>query len=96
LVAAVERRTTADSDAATPAIRQPANHTTRSQDQRLCATIDSLRLAPGLRRTSLNTAAATSGGDPAEGAADAVRLALLPDGGPTAGFYDWTGTPQPW
>ena len=40
-------------------------------------------LAPGLRRTDLNAAAATSEGDPAEAAAGAVRLALLPDDGPT-------------
>jgi hypothetical protein len=40
-------------------------------------------LAPGLRRTDLNATAAASGGDPAEAAAGAVRLALLPDDGPT-------------
>jgi NAD(P)-dependent dehydrogenase (short-subunit alcohol dehydrogenase family) len=53
-------------------------------------------VAPGLRRTNLTAAAAAAGGDPAEGATGAVRLALLPDDGPTAGFYDWTGAPQPW
>jgi NAD(P)-dependent dehydrogenase (short-subunit alcohol dehydrogenase family) len=55
-------------------------------------------LAPGLRRTSLNGTARTSpgAGDPAEGAAGAVRLALLPDDGPTAGFFSWDGTPVPW
>jgi NAD(P)-dependent dehydrogenase (short-subunit alcohol dehydrogenase family) len=55
-------------------------------------------LAPGMRRTGLNGAARTSpsAGDPAEGAAGAVRLALLPDDGPTAGFFSWDGTPVPW
>ncbi|HYB88642.1 MAG TPA: hypothetical protein VEC76_17470 [Streptosporangiaceae bacterium] len=41
-------------------------------------------LAPGLRRTGLNATAAASEGDPAEAAAGAVRLALLPDDGPPA------------
>ena len=53
-------------------------------------------LAPGLRRTDLNAAAATSEGDPAEAAAGAVRLALLPDDGPTGEFVSWDGTPVPW
>jgi NAD(P)-dependent dehydrogenase (short-subunit alcohol dehydrogenase family) len=55
-------------------------------------------LAPGLRRTNLNGLARTSSaaGDPAEGAAGAVRLALLPDDGPTGGFFSWDGTPIPW
>jgi NAD(P)-dependent dehydrogenase (short-subunit alcohol dehydrogenase family) len=53
-------------------------------------------LAPGLRATDLNALAAASDGDPAEGAAGAVRLALLPDGGPTGGFFSWDGTPVPW
>ena len=53
-------------------------------------------LAPGLRRTDLNAAAAASGGDPAEAAAGAVRLALLPDDGPTGEFFSWDGTPVPW
>lgn len=53
-------------------------------------------VAPGLRATSLNQLAAASGGDPAEGAAGAVRLALLPDDGPTGGFFSWDGTPVPW
>jgi NAD(P)-dependent dehydrogenase (short-subunit alcohol dehydrogenase family) len=52
-------------------------------------------LAPGLRRTNL-VAGMTSGGDPAEAAAGAVRLALLPDGGPTGSFWSWDGTPAPW
>ncbi|GAA4991219.1 SDR family oxidoreductase [Actinopolymorpha pittospori] len=53
-------------------------------------------LAPGLRRTDLNATAAASGGDPAEAAAGAVRLALLPDDGPSGGFFSWDGTPVPW
>ncbi|MFI1097382.1 SDR family oxidoreductase [Streptomyces sp. NPDC020917] len=53
-------------------------------------------LAPGLRRTGLNARAAASEGDPAEAAAGAVRLALLPDDGPTGGFFSWDGTPVPW
>jgi NAD(P)-dependent dehydrogenase (short-subunit alcohol dehydrogenase family) len=53
-------------------------------------------LAPGLRRTDLNATAAASGGDPAEAAAGAVRLALLPDHGPTGEFFSWEGTPVPW
>lgn len=53
-------------------------------------------LAPGLRATDLNPLAAASGGDPAEGAAGAVRLALLPDDGPTGGFFSWDGTSVPW
>ncbi|CAM5524142.1 Short-chain dehydrogenase OS=Streptomyces antimycoticus OX=68175 GN=SSPO_088520 PE=3 SV=1 [Streptomyces antimycoticus] len=47
-------------------------------------------LAPGLRRTDLNARAAESDGDPAEAAAGAVRLALLPDTGPTGGFFSGT------
>jgi NAD(P)-dependent dehydrogenase (short-subunit alcohol dehydrogenase family) len=53
-------------------------------------------LAPGLRATSLNARAAASGGDPAEAAAGAVRLALLPDDGPTGEFFSWDGTIAPW
>ncbi len=53
-------------------------------------------LAPGLRATDLNPLTAASGGDPAEGAAGAVRLALLPDDGPTGGFFSWDGTPVAW
>jgi NAD(P)-dependent dehydrogenase (short-subunit alcohol dehydrogenase family) len=53
-------------------------------------------LAPGLRATGLNAVAAASGGDPAEAAAGAVRLALLPDDGPTGGFFSWDGSPVPW
>jgi NAD(P)-dependent dehydrogenase (short-subunit alcohol dehydrogenase family) len=53
-------------------------------------------LAPGLRATNLNIRAAEHGGDPAEAAAQAVRLALLPKDGPTAGFYSWDGTIAAW
>jgi NAD(P)-dependent dehydrogenase (short-subunit alcohol dehydrogenase family) len=54
-------------------------------------------LAPGLRATNLNARAAASGGDPAEAAAGAVRLALLPDDGPTGEFFSWDGaTIAPW
>ncbi|MDQ7808240.1 SDR family NAD(P)-dependent oxidoreductase [Amycolatopsis sp. A133] len=53
-------------------------------------------LAPGLRATDLNDRAKAEGGDPAEAAAAAVRLALLPDDGPTGGFHSWDGTPAPW
>jgi NAD(P)-dependent dehydrogenase (short-subunit alcohol dehydrogenase family) len=53
-------------------------------------------LAPGLRRTDLNARAAASDGDPAEAAAGAVRLALLPDDGPSGAFFSWDGTPVPW
>jgi len=53
-------------------------------------------VAPGLRRTDLNATAAASGGDPAEAAAGAVRLALLPDDGPSGEFFSWDGTPVPW
>ena len=53
-------------------------------------------LAPGLRRTDLAPRAAASDGDPAEAAEGAVRLALLPDDGPTGEFFSWDGTPVPW
>jgi len=52
-------------------------------------------LAPGLRRTNL-LPGMTAGGDPAEAAAGAVRLALLPDGSPTGLLWSWDGTPVPW
>ena len=52
-------------------------------------------LAPGLRATSLNPQAA-AGGDPAEAAAGAIRLALLPDDGPTGQLFSWDGTVVPW
>lgn len=53
-------------------------------------------LAPGLHRTDLNVTAAASDGDSAEAAAGAVRLALLPDDGPSGEFLSWDGTPVPW
>ncbi|MGI8447157.1 MAG: SDR family oxidoreductase [Streptosporangiaceae bacterium] len=53
-------------------------------------------LAPGLRKTDLAPRAAASDGDPAEAAEGAVRLALLPDDGPTGEFLSWDGTPVPW
>jgi NAD(P)-dependent dehydrogenase (short-subunit alcohol dehydrogenase family) len=53
-------------------------------------------LAPGLRATDLNSRAAASDGDPAEAAAGAVRLALLPDDGPTGEFLSWDGAAMPW
>ena len=53
-------------------------------------------LAPGLRRTDLNATAAASDGDPAEAAAGAVRLALLPDDGPSGEYFSWDGTLVPW
>jgi NAD(P)-dependent dehydrogenase (short-subunit alcohol dehydrogenase family) len=53
-------------------------------------------LAPGLRRTDLNPRAQAADGDPAEAAEAAVRLALLPDGGPTGTFTNWDGSTVPW
>lgn len=53
-------------------------------------------LAPGLRATNLNSHAAEQGGDPAEAAAQAVTLALLPKDGPTAGLFSWDSTVVPW
>jgi NAD(P)-dependent dehydrogenase (short-subunit alcohol dehydrogenase family) len=52
-------------------------------------------LAPGLRQTNL-IAGMTVGGDPAEAATGAVRLAPLPDGGPTGALWSWDGTLAPW
>jgi NAD(P)-dependent dehydrogenase (short-subunit alcohol dehydrogenase family) len=53
-------------------------------------------LAPGLRATNLNPQAAAAAGDPAEAAAGAIRLALLPDDGPTGQLFSWDGTVVPW
>jgi NAD(P)-dependent dehydrogenase (short-subunit alcohol dehydrogenase family) len=53
-------------------------------------------LAPGVRATNLNPRAATVGGDPAEAAAGAVRLGLLPDDGPTGQLFSWDATVVPW
>lgn len=52
-------------------------------------------LAPGLRQTNL-IPGMSIGGDPAEAAAGAIRLALLPDGGPTGVLWSWDGTLVPW
>jgi NAD(P)-dependent dehydrogenase (short-subunit alcohol dehydrogenase family) len=52
-------------------------------------------LAPGLRQTNL-IPGMTVGGDPAEAAEGAVRLALLPDGSPTGALWSWDGTLAPW
>jgi NAD(P)-dependent dehydrogenase (short-subunit alcohol dehydrogenase family) len=51
-------------------------------------------LAPGLRQTNLIDG--MTGGDPAEAAEGAVRLALLPDGSPTGALWSWDGTLAPW
>jgi NAD(P)-dependent dehydrogenase (short-subunit alcohol dehydrogenase family) len=53
-------------------------------------------LTPGLRATNLNPQAAATGGDPGEGAAGAVRLALMPDDGPTGQLFSWDGSVVPW
>ncbi|MFZ0090622.1 MAG: SDR family NAD(P)-dependent oxidoreductase [Solirubrobacteraceae bacterium] len=53
-------------------------------------------LAPGLRATNLNARAASAGGDPAEAAEGAVRLALLDAAGPTSSFFSWDGTLAAW
>ncbi len=53
-------------------------------------------LAPGLRGTAPTATAAARGGDPAEAAAGAVWLALLPDDGPSGEFFSWDATPVPW
>ncbi len=52
-------------------------------------------LAPGLRRTSL-VPGMTVGGDPAEAATGAVRLALISDDGPTGSLWSWDGSRVPW
>jgi NAD(P)-dependent dehydrogenase (short-subunit alcohol dehydrogenase family) len=52
-------------------------------------------LAPGLRATGLNLRAASAGGDPAEAAAAAVPLALLPEDGPTGYLFSLDGTDAP-
>ncbi|KAA9156348.1 SDR family oxidoreductase [Amycolatopsis acidicola] len=59
-------------------------------------------LAPGARATELtawnpeSAARMAQAGDPAEAARGAVHLALLPDDGPTGGFFSWDGTVVPW
>jgi NAD(P)-dependent dehydrogenase (short-subunit alcohol dehydrogenase family) len=59
---------------------------------------------PALRRSahprivniSSGTASIAASGGQAEGAAGAVRLALLPDDGPNGGFFSWDGSTVPW
>ncbi len=53
-------------------------------------------LAPGLRATNLNPQAAAAGSDPAEAATAVVRLATLPDDGPSGLLFSWDGTVAPW
>lgn len=53
-------------------------------------------LAPGIRATNLNPAAAGRGGDPAEAAAAIVSLARIGDDGPTGQFISYDGTAVPW
>ncbi|RFA08209.1 short-chain dehydrogenase [Subtercola boreus] len=52
-------------------------------------------IAPGLRRTNL-IAGMSVGGDPTEAATGVVRLALLPDDGPTGALWSWDGNRAPW
>ncbi|MBB5081900.1 SDR family NAD(P)-dependent oxidoreductase [Nonomuraea endophytica] len=52
--------------------------------------------APGFTRTDLNSATSAAGGAPDQAAVAAVRLALLPDDGPTGTFVNWEGTTVPW
>lgn len=53
-------------------------------------------LAPGRRDTDLIGRPMPDAGDPAEAAEGAVHLALLPDDGPTGGFFSWDGSAVPW
>jgi NAD(P)-dependent dehydrogenase (short-subunit alcohol dehydrogenase family) len=71
------------------------NAVTMLTAQALGATVKVNALAPGLRLTNL-IAGMTAGGDPAEAATGAVRLALLPDHGPTGALWSWDGTRVPW
>ncbi|MBT2503775.1 SDR family NAD(P)-dependent oxidoreductase [Curtobacterium sp. ISL-83] len=52
-------------------------------------------LAPGLRRTNL-VPGMSVGGDPTEAATGGLRLAFLPDDGPTGALWSWDGTRVPW
>ncbi|WP_166983167.1 SDR family NAD(P)-dependent oxidoreductase [Paramicrobacterium fandaimingii] len=63
--------------------------------QALGADVKVNALAPGRRQTNL-VAGATGGGDPAEAATGVLRLALLPDNGPTGALWSWDGTLVPW
>jgi NAD(P)-dependent dehydrogenase (short-subunit alcohol dehydrogenase family) len=53
-------------------------------------------LAPGLRATNLNPRAARAGGDPAEAAAAALWLAMLPDDGPSGLLFSYDQSVAPW
>ncbi|WP_308491242.1 SDR family NAD(P)-dependent oxidoreductase [Microbacterium terrisoli] len=53
-------------------------------------------LAPGLRATNLLPNIPASAGDPAEAAEGVIRLALLPDDGPSGALWSWDGTRAPW
>ena len=50
-------------------------------------------MCPGQTATNVN---GHTGHPPAVGAAEAVRLALLPAAGPTGMFYGHTGEELPW
>jgi NAD(P)-dependent dehydrogenase (short-subunit alcohol dehydrogenase family) len=71
------------------------NAVTMLTAQTLGAAVKVNALAPGLRRTNL-IAGTAAGGDAAEAAAGAVRLAFLPDDGPTGALWSWDGTRVPW
>jgi NAD(P)-dependent dehydrogenase (short-subunit alcohol dehydrogenase family) len=71
------------------------NAVTMLTAQALGAEVKVNALAPGLRLTNL-IAGMSAGGDPAEAATGAVRLALLPDDGPTGALWSWDGTRVPW
>ncbi len=53
-------------------------------------------LAPGLRATNLNPAAAERGGDAAEAAAAILDLARIPDDGPSGRLFSFDGSVAPW
>jgi NAD(P)-dependent dehydrogenase (short-subunit alcohol dehydrogenase family) len=71
------------------------NAVTMLTAQALGAHIKVNALAPGLRRTNL-IPGMPGGGDPSEAAAGVVRLAFLPDDGPTGALWSWDGTRAPW
>jgi NAD(P)-dependent dehydrogenase (short-subunit alcohol dehydrogenase family) len=51
-------------------------------------------LAPGARRTNLNSSG--RGDDPAEAGAAVVELVQIPDDGPTGRLFSYDGTIAPW
>lgn len=53
-------------------------------------------LAPGVRATNLNPAAAARGGDPAEAAAAILHLAQIQDDAPTGRLFSYDGDVAPW